>query len=369
MRAVTPLILVALLFAGCGNKSSSPTAGGGGAGADGDLFKASGDYAGSHILIAYAGAQRAGEDVTRSKEEALEKARGIVSDLMSDPAKFEELARTESDGPSGPNGGSLGSWTAGQMVPEFDTAIAGLEVDAITEEPVETSFGYHVIRRNTLMVPHFGAEAFIVGFAGPQSPPDVTRTAESADSLAQVIKDELTTENFEALAVKHNDFADSVIFLGGFKDGDRTPLPGLIDELKELEVGAVAGPLSFGGGFAFVRRAKLQQRAGAHILVAYEGALRAAPTVTRSKEEALAQATALVEQLSASPDEFASLAEQHSDGPSGPQGGSLGVWFRGQMVPAFDTAIDELDVDEIAPEPVETEFGYHVIQRRALSQE
>ncbi|MFW5742874.1 MAG: peptidylprolyl isomerase [Spirochaetota bacterium] len=59
--------------------------------------------------------------------------------------------------------------------------------------------------------------------------------------------------------------------------------------------------------------------------------------------------------------DFATLAEERSEGPSAPQGGDLGTFGRGQMVPAFEEAAFELEEGEIS-EVVETEFGFHVIQ-------
>ena len=60
-------------------------------------------------------------------------------------AKFIELAKAKSTGPSGPKGGDLGSFNKGQMVPEFSKAVWGLNVGEITAKPVKTQFGYHVI--------------------------------------------------------------------------------------------------------------------------------------------------------------------------------------------------------------------------------
>ena len=145
---------------------------------DTQLFSAGGNtFAGSHILISYAGAMRADSSVVRTKEEALAKANELVKEISADPLKFEDLAREHSDGPSGPQGGDLGSWEKGQMVPEFDEAIEMLEVGNVASEPVETSFGYHVMRRNDTRAAYYGAEGFIVGIAGLEGvPPTVTAT-------------------------------------------------------------------------------------------------------------------------------------------------------------------------------------------------
>ncbi len=71
------------------------------------------------------------------------------------------------------------------------------------------------------------------------------------------------------------------------------------------------------------------------------------------------EAQALVDQLEEGAD-FAELAQEHSTGPSGPNGGQLGWFGAGMMVPAFEQAVFTLGVGEVS-EPVETRFGWHVI--------
>ena len=83
----------------------------------------------------------------------------------------------------------------------------------------------------------------------------------------------------------------------------------------------------------------------------------------RSKDDALKE----IEDLKAQIDDganFAELAEEHSDCPSGSGGGDLGEFGRGMMVKPFEEAAFGLDVDAIS-EPVETDFGYHLILRTA----
>ena len=60
--------------------------------------------------------------------------------------------------------------------------------------------------------------------------------------------------------------------------------------------------------------------------------------------------------------EFAELASEHSTGPSGKQGGDLGFFGKGEMVEPFSKAAFGLDVGEVVDEPVETQFGWHVIK-------
>ena len=73
-----------------------------------------------------------------------DEAREIIEELQQG-ADFQELARTRSTGPSGPNGGDLGWFTPDSMVAPFADAASSMEVGTFTVEPVETRFGWHVI--------------------------------------------------------------------------------------------------------------------------------------------------------------------------------------------------------------------------------
>lgn len=102
------------------------------------------------------------------------------------------------------------------------------------------------------------------------------------------------------------------------------------------------------------------QMAASHILIAYEGASASDDTVTRTQEEAAALAAELKTQLNNGAN-FEALAREYSDGPSGAEGGSLGTYGLGTMVPTFEEVAISLGEGEIS-EPVETQFGYHIIR-------
>lgn len=59
--------------------------------------------------------------------------------------------------------------------------------------------------------------------------------------------------------------------------------------------------------------------------------------------------------------EFADLAREHSKCPSGRQGGALGEFGRGQMVPEFDQVVFSAPVNTVQG-PVKTQFGYHLLE-------
>lgn len=76
--------------------------------------------------------------------ESEEDAKAIVAELDGG-ADFAELAKEKSTGPSGAQGGDLGFFGKGRMVPEFEAAAFALEPGSYTKEPVKTQFGYHII--------------------------------------------------------------------------------------------------------------------------------------------------------------------------------------------------------------------------------
>jgi peptidyl-prolyl cis-trans isomerase C len=82
----------------------------------------------SHILVA-------------AEEDAI----AIIKNL-NDGADFAEIAKEKSTGPSGPNGGELGTFGRGQMVPAFETAAFALPAGSFSATPVQTQFGWHVIK-------------------------------------------------------------------------------------------------------------------------------------------------------------------------------------------------------------------------------
>jgi peptidyl-prolyl cis-trans isomerase C len=87
------------------------------------------EYNASHILV-----------------ETEEEAQALLEELAGG-ADFAELAAERSIGPSGPNGGQLGWFAEGMMVPSFEEATFALEVGEVSA-PVETQFGWHVIVLN-----------------------------------------------------------------------------------------------------------------------------------------------------------------------------------------------------------------------------
>lgn len=108
------------------------------------------------------------------------------------------------------------------------------------------------------------------------------------------------------------------------------------------------------------------QATDAEILAQYELLLNATPAQQFKARHILvetqATATDLIAQLDDGAD-FAELAQQHSTGPTGPNGGDLGWFSPDQMVKSFSDAVAALTDGAYTSKPVQTQFGWHVILR------
>jgi peptidyl-prolyl cis-trans isomerase C len=77
--------------------------------------------------------------------ETEEDAKAVIAELKGG-ADFAETAKAKSTGPSADNGGDLGFFTKGRMVPEFSEAAFAMKVGEVSSTPVQTQFGWHVIK-------------------------------------------------------------------------------------------------------------------------------------------------------------------------------------------------------------------------------
>lgn len=134
---------------------------------DKNIAKSGDEYKARHILV-------------KTEDDA----KKVIAELQKG-ADFAELAKKKSTGPSGPKGGDLGWFAAGQMVPPFSEAVIALEDNKFTLEPVKTQFGYHVILREG---------------SRPQTPPPFDKVKEQMRPMLQrqKVQDFLTTLRTQA---------------------------------------------------------------------------------------------------------------------------------------------------------------------------
>ncbi|MCB9059885.1 MAG: peptidyl-prolyl cis-trans isomerase [Calditrichae bacterium] len=96
----------------------------------------------SHILYL------APPDNAELRQLAKEKAEFSLKEIMYMPARFEEIARSESACSSAKDSGRLGQISKGQTMPAFEVALLRLKESEICQAPVETAVGYHIIKVN-----------------------------------------------------------------------------------------------------------------------------------------------------------------------------------------------------------------------------
>jgi peptidyl-prolyl cis-trans isomerase C len=103
-------------------------------------YRSSDIYQASHILIA------ARRDQPEAFAAARERAEPLLAVLKKEPGRFAELAAAHSDCPSASAGGNLGQLINGDTTPEFQQALVQLAQGEMTKAPVETRYGFHIIR-------------------------------------------------------------------------------------------------------------------------------------------------------------------------------------------------------------------------------
>ncbi len=105
-----------------------------------DRFRGPSLFEAAHILFT------AAPDDTAARAAARQRADAVLADLKHDPRRFAALAAEYSACPSRTNGGVLGQLASGDTVPEFEAALASMQEGTISDAPVETRYGLHLIR-------------------------------------------------------------------------------------------------------------------------------------------------------------------------------------------------------------------------------
>jgi len=114
--------------------------------ADKERFRAPSLFEPAHILFV------ADPEDAVARAEARAKAMAAVQTLLEEPKSFSKLAAELSDCPSRDAGGQLGQISSGDTVPEFESALDALNAGEMAPEPVESRYGFHVVRLNAKAV-------------------------------------------------------------------------------------------------------------------------------------------------------------------------------------------------------------------------
>src|SRR5439155_16892993 len=190
---------------------------------------------------------------TEGKDDAAVKAKAedILKQAKSG-ADFAELAKKPSeDEASAKNGGDLDYFGKGKMVPEFDQAVFAMQPGQISDQPVKTQYGYHIIKvvdkkpgtsRTLAEVRQQISDQLSYERAQAQA-------ADLSESLAKQISKPADLDKVakaQGLTVQESGFFardESIIGLG--------PAPEAESRVFEMNQGEVAGPLRASRGFVF----------------------------------------------------------------------------------------------------------------------
>jgi len=212
------------------------------------------------------------------------------------------------------------------------------------------------------------AQVIVVAWAGAQyAADDVERDQAAARQKAEELRTRIEGgEDFAELARAESD-ASSTGPRGGLMGTytrDEWPAPHMAirDALFGLSVAQVSEVVEAPYGWVVMRRCRVEKIHTRHILIRYEGARNAPDEISRSKEEALILAGELRVALSQDGADFAVIATERSEDGSAERGGDMGEMGRGRLAPEYEAAAWDLAAGAIS-DPIETEFGYHIIQR------
>jgi peptidyl-prolyl cis-trans isomerase D len=186
-------------------------------------------------------------------------------------------------------------------------------------------------------------------------------TPSKEDSLKQV-------EELKSIALQFEKTSDDTIFVNSNSDSDNNiilanigNLPKILtDNVKEFEVGKVYGPfLDYKSYKIFkvgeVRKDSVYSIRASHIL------FKTNTNDAAQKQETLKKCKEVLNRIKKG-ESFEELAAQYGSDGTASKGGDLGWFSEGQMVKKFNDACFNKGTVGLLPEPVETEFGYHIIK-------
>ena len=310
-------------------------------------------------------------EATRTRAQALSLAQQVAAQAARDPASFPELARRYSeDLSSRDEGGALGGITADQISrwPQVLDALAALKPGE-TSQVVESPYGFHIFYRSAPPPEEHRSGAHIVighdralwgwMFARGDRPP---RTRDEALALANDIyrQAKAAPERFAELVQRDSEHRDAVTKgdIGSWSTREPSYFPPRARRLAELSIGEVGAPIETHLGFEIIQRTPdhARGRYRAAVLLTPVGSVDSnAPgrpdAAARAEAHAQAEATAL--RLLADPAAFDALGSAVQ----------LWEWEEGRECPELTLALDQLQVGQLTPTPVDTRDGFILARR------
>jgi parvulin-like peptidyl-prolyl isomerase len=332
----------------------------------------------SHIAVMHRGSQPARSGLRagawspdtlpdRSREEAYEIARGLLTRLRANPAAFADLARAHSDDVvTSARGGSLGGVHAERLPWSFLDALAALRPGQVSEV-VETPMGFHILlMRSPPPAEEVSGARIVVRYQSTAGEAPSGRSRGEALQLAASLAAQARAgADFSDLVRRHSDGADNV------RDGvmgvwsTRSPgleNPTLIDALAGMDLGEVSDPIDSAAGFQIVKRvavlpmAEFGMRAIKVPVYSVVYATGQSQGGEPAPDRAHRDAERIARALRRSPDAFATFAAQYCCR-------AAERWAEGHGDPTITSALEKLGVGEFTASPVRVGGSYVVAQR------
>jgi peptidyl-prolyl cis-trans isomerase SurA len=186
---------------------------------------------------------------------------------------------------------------------------------------------------------------------------------ETARTKAETLLKRLRTgEDFRKIAVAESDESSQALDGGdlGWRRGSETP-GAFADALKTMHEGEISGLLRGPSGFHIIKLLGMRTSGPHMIKQTHARHILLKPNELQTAEQVRARLRQLKARLEGG-EKFAELARSHSDDKgSAAKGGELGWVSPGDLVPKFEEAMNNMNLNQIS-EPFETEFGWHIVQ-------
>lgn len=317
----------------------------------------------SAVLIGYKCDRPNRTAATRSREEAAALAAKLRADLAAGALTFEEALARSDDPQSVPRGGFLNVFRFGQLPLATEAVVFALQTGELSA-PVDAGNGFVIFRRDP--EDPRGINHILVSYKGAQHAPlAITRTKEQArEAAGQALADLQAGVPFPDVARKFSNGMEAK--RGGYLGQAviRSLFPEHQAAVAALKEGEMTGVLESSIGFHLYQAVAPWPDTVAlrHVMVAYQGALLAPFSITRSKEEARAKAAEARRKLLEGAD-IASVAKALSDDPStAGKGGDLGAVPLNELPGEMEWAAFHLPLNQVS-EVVESPGGFHVMVR------
>ncbi len=311
--------------------------------------------------------------------DSVDKANEVRRMVLADEISFEDAAKQYSTCPSAEEGGELGYFGHGMMVPEFDEAAFAAELNEVTE-PVQTQFGYHLIKvidkkeAGHQSYEEVAAQIHQQLLQSKQNEALVTTIESLKEKYGEITVEEAALDRLIAqYPAEHQSYLQTEEGRDGIRE-QKTAYIVLARSAREKGTDATAEHASAMNDFEeqMLAQQMIQELFDSIAISDEEAKKYYDVTISQYRTQEQVQAKHILVDSEEKAQEiknkilsgeltFEDAAREHSTCPSKERGGDLGYFQHGQMVKEFDEAAFSAPLGEVT-DPVQTQFGFHLIK-------